>query len=159
MGGTKIFVLRMKDIIRIGLLVLAGIVLLVVLLVFLIPRGGGDEEAEYDPTTTLSADAEYEGHEPVKYIAGTYTSSIILNGEPVNIRVTVSDHEILAIEMTDMDETQQTFYPLFEPSLRYLAEQILRYQTARIEPETDNPVTTAILQQAVIAALQMAYAN
>lgn len=147
MGGAKIFVLQMKDIIRVGLFALLGIALLIVLLVVLLPRGRGETETE-------------EYHRPApqsRYIPGVYAATIILNDEPVQVRVTVSENEILSIYMTDMAEISQVFFPLFEPRMRDLAEEILRYQSAYIVPQTDHPVTTGILQQAVIAALQMAY--
>jgi uncharacterized protein with FMN-binding domain len=139
----------MKDIIRVGLFVLLGIVLLVLLLVFLLPRGRGEAETEDFPRPTPTA----------RYIPGVYAATIILNDEPVQVRVTVSENEILSIYMTDMAEISQVFFPLFEPSMRDLAEEILRYQSAYIEPQTDYPVTTGILHQAVIAALQLAYTD
>ena len=152
MGGTKIFVLQMKDLIRIGFLIIIGVVLLVMLLILMIPPGDGSEVET--PTVPAGPVAPI-----ARYIPGTYTSTIILNDEPVNIRVTVSENEILSIYMTAMDDVQRMFYPLFEPRLHDLVEEILRYQSAHIEPQTDHPVTTSILQQAIIAALEMAYTN
>jgi len=149
MGGTKFFVLQMKDIIRVGLFALLGIVLLVVLLFMLLPRGGDNRPGHETPRPTVQA----------RYIPGVYAATIILNDEPVQVRVTVSENEILSIYMTDMAEISQVFFPLFEPRMRDLAEEILRYQSAYIDPQTDHPVTTGILQQAVIAALQLAYAD
>jgi uncharacterized protein with FMN-binding domain len=149
MGGTRFFVLQMKDIIRVGLFALLGIALLVVLLFILLPRGRGEA-----PHTDL--------HRPTtqaRYIPGVYAASIILNNEPVQVRVTVSENAILSIYMTDLAEISQVFFPLFEPRMRDLAEEILRYQSAYINPSTDHPVTTGILQQAVIAALQLAYSD
>jgi hypothetical protein len=91
-----------------------------------------------------------------RFIPGTYSSMIILNDEPLHVRVTVSENEILQIYMTDMAEIQRVFYPLFEPRMHDLAEEILRYQSAFIFPQTDYPVTTMILQNAVQSALDMA---
>jgi uncharacterized protein with FMN-binding domain len=150
MGGTKFFVLQMKDIIRVGIFALLGIAVLVLLLVILLPRGRNANETHEDlPRPTTHA----------KYIPGVYAATIILNDEPVQVRVTVSENDILSIYMTDLAEISQVFFPLFEPRMRDLAEEILRYQSAYIEPLTDYPVTTGILQQAVIAALQMAYVD
>jgi uncharacterized protein with FMN-binding domain len=146
MGGTRFFVLQMKDIIRVGIFALLGIALLVLLLVFLIPRGRSENHEEHPRPTTQA-----------KYIPGVYAATIILNDAPVQIRVTVSENEILSIGMTDLADISRVFFPLFEPRMRDLAEEILHYQSAYIEPQTDYPVTTGILQQAVIAALQMAY--
>ncbi|MCL2360616.1 MAG: hypothetical protein FWC73_02245 [Defluviitaleaceae bacterium] len=147
MGGTRIFVLKLKDLIRIGIFVLLGLALIILLLVLLVPRGrgaGAEPEAEYPSG---------------RFIPGTYVSTIVLNDGPVQVRVTVSENEILMIYLTGMDDVQRTFYPLFEPTMRDLAEEVLRHQSAYIEPQTDYPVTTGILQDAVIAALRLAYSD
>jgi len=142
MGGTKIFVLQMKDLVRVGIIALIGLVLLILALVFLLPGRRGAAEPDVDAA---------------RYIPGTYVSTIILNDEPLHVRVTVSENEILSIYMSDMGDVQRVFYPLFEPRMQELAEEILRYQSAHIDPRTDYPVTTGILHQAIIAALEMAY--
>jgi len=148
MGGTRIFVLQMKDLIRIGIFTLLGLALIILLLVLLVPRGRGatpeDDQAVY------SSD---------RFVPGTYVSTIILNNEPVQVRVTVSEEDILMVYLSGMDEVQRTFYPLFEPRMQDLAEEVLRYQSVNIVPQTDYPVTTGILHEAVIAALRMAYTN
>jgi len=146
MGGTKIFVLSMKDVIRVGVIALVGLVLVILALVFLLPGRRGAAEPEEPGATS-------------RFIPGTYASTIILNDEPLHVRVTVSENEILSIYMTDMADLQRVFYPLFEPRMRDLAEEILRYQSAHINPRTDYPVTTGILQDAVRAALELAYAD
>ena len=142
MGGTKIFVLQMKDLLRIGAIVLLGLALVIFALIFLVGRGGRSHTPEpgaYDI-----------------FIPGTYASTIILNNKPIEVRVTVSETEILEIYMTDMADIQRVFYPLFEPRLQDLAVEVLRYQSAYISPRTDYPVTTNILHRAVKYALQRA---
>ena len=149
MGGTKIFVLQMKDLVRIGLFTLLGLALVILLLVLLLPRrgGAGPEDGAYNRHTVAGQ----------RFTPGTYVSTIILNEEPVQVRVTVSESDILMVYLAGMDDVQRMFYPLFEPRMTDLAEEILRYQSANIEPATDYPVTTQILHDAVIAALQLAY--
>ncbi|MCL1882255.1 MAG: hypothetical protein FWF81_00670 [Defluviitaleaceae bacterium] len=140
MSGAKIFVLHKKDLIRIGAIALAAIVLLVVALVLLLPG----RSVERGPES--------------RFIPGTYSSTILLYGEPLHVRVTVSENDILSVFLSDMTENHRVFYPLFEPRLADLAVEVLRYQSAFITPQTDYPVTTGILQNAVISALEMAYA-
>ena len=145
MGGTKIFVLQMKDLIRIGIFTILGLALIILLLVLLVPRGRGaapEDEAVYPSG---------------RFTPGTYVSTIALNNEPVQVRVTVSENDILVVYLAGMDDVQRTFYPLFEPLMMDLAEEVLRYQTADILPRTDYPVTTGILHEAIIEALRMAY--
>ena len=145
MSGAKIFVLHKKDLIRIGAIALGVLVLLVVVLVLFIPRGGRAAADLYEPAPVA------------RFVPGTYSSMILLYGEPLHVRVTVSENEILSIYMTDMHDMHRVFYPLFEPRMYDLAQEIIRYQTAHITPSTDYPVTTGILQEAVRSALEMAY--
>jgi uncharacterized protein with FMN-binding domain len=144
MKGTRIFVLHKNELIKYGIIALVGLILIITALVLLIPRGG---RSPSEPAALA------------RFIPGTYASTIILHNEPLHIRVTVSENEILAIHMSDMHEVHRTFYPLFEPRLTDLAEEVLRYQTAHITPRTDYPITTAILQDAVRTALRLAYAE
>ena len=148
MGGTKIFVLQMKDLIRIGIFTLLGLALVILLLVLLVPRGRGSGPED-----------EHGAYASGRFVPGTYVSTIILNNEPVQVRVTVSNDDILMVYLAGMNDVQRTFYPLFEPRMRDLAEEVLRHQSAYIEPQTDYPATTGILHEAVIAALRMAYAE
>ena len=146
MGGTKIFVLQMKDLIRIGIFTVLGLALLILLLVLLVPRGRGaapdDDEAVFSTQ---------------RFVPGTYASTFYLNDGPVEVRVTVSENDILMIYLAGMDDIQRVFYPLFEPRMVDLAQEVLRHQSAYIVPQTDYPVTTGILHEAILEALQMAY--
>jgi len=130
--------------IRIGAIVLAALALVILALVLLVGRSGRNVPAE---------PAVFD-----MFVPGTYSSVIILNDKPVEVRVTVNETEILEIYMTEMAEIQRVFYPLFEPRLYDLTSEVLRYQTALISPATDYPVTTGILQRAVKAALERAAA-
>ena len=145
MGGTKIFVLQMKDLIRIGLFTLLGLALVILLLVLLVPRG------------RAAAPDEGAMRAYGRFMPGTYVSTIMLNDGPVHVRVTVSENDILLVYLAGLDDTQRMFYPLLEPRMEDLAEEVLRYQSAYIQPQTDYPVTTGILHEAVIAALRLAY--
>lgn len=142
MVGTKFFVLRMKDLIKVGAIAIGALVVLIFALVFLL--GGGDGDGQ--PTAPGA----------VVFNPGTYTSTIVLNNKPIEIQVGVDYHEILYVTMTDMADIQRVFYPLFEPRLEDLAREVLLRQSAYITPATDYPVTTNILHQAVKAALGQA---
>ena len=143
MGGTKIFVLRIKDVIRIGAIIVAGLVILGVLTVLFTSRTDQGGASHPEPTGAL-------------YIPGTYTASIILNDRPLDVIVTVTEYEIIAIEMTEMYENQRMLFPLFEPMMERVSDDVLFYQTADITIHNDFPVTTGILQKAVLSALDQA---
>ncbi len=130
--STRIVVVRMKDIIKKGILILIG-VLIIGAIVFFIASDKNE----------------------TSYIPGTYSSEIILNSDPVVIEVTVDENSILDIAMLNMGETQAVFYPLFEPSFETVREEILKKQSTEIETK-ENAVTTSVLVGAVEKALDEA---
>lgn len=146
MGGTRIFVLRMKDVIRMAAFVLIGIAILGALAFLFMSRQGSTREAP--PVRVQPAEAIY--------VPGTYRASIILHDRPLDILVTVTENEIVAVEMTEMYETQRALFPLFEPMMSRVSDDVLFYQRADFVIHNDFPVTTGILQQAVLAALDQA---
>ena len=144
MGGTRIFVLRIKDVIKIGAIIIAGLIVLGAVVLLFMPRASGQSETPYtEPSGAL-------------YIPGTYTASIILNDRPLDIIVTVTEYEIISVEMTEMYESQRMLFPLFEPMMSRVSDDVLFYQSADIVIYNDFPVTTGILQKAVVAALDQA---
>lgn len=141
MGGTKIFVLQLKELIKSAIFALAGLALIILLIYLFVPH---DKE---QPATPSSA---------ALYQPGTYSSEIILHNNPVQVDVTVSDNEIISVSMQNMAENQEVFYPLFEPAMETLSQAILENQSLEITPSADYPVTGGILLKAVNAALEQA---
>jgi uncharacterized protein with FMN-binding domain len=93
------------------------------------------------------------------YVPGTYTASIILHNNPVYVDVTVTEDEITSISLENMDEIQTLFYPLFRPIMNNLSEDIIKYQTLKVEGDSKFPVTSNILLSAVDSALSKAKKN
>lgn len=110
-----------------------GLAVIIALILIIAPKKKAAEGALYNP--------------------GTYSARIILHNKPVNVSVTVSESEITAIELSDMEETQEVFYPLFKPTMDTLAKEILKKQTTAITPPTNAEYTGRILLDAVNTAL------
>ena len=140
MGGTKIIVLQLKQIIKSGLFIVLSLILLGLMIFFFIPKNNNKGS---ENTSSI-------------YVPGDYLSQIILHNKPVNIEVSVNEHEIVAIRMSDVNETQEVFYPLFKPAMEVLAREIIRYQSVDIPTINDYAVTGKILISAVDDALQRA---
>ncbi len=135
MGNTKIIVLQMKQIIKSGILILIGLVLIGVLIYVFSPHG--------DSTSSL-------------YIPGCYSSEIILHNNPIEVMVEVDESKILAIKIKDINKAQEVFYPLFKPTMEMLSREIIQYQSLNIPTINDYSVTGKILLSAVNNALQKA---
>ncbi len=136
---TKIVVLHMKELIYTVVFVVLGI-LLVLLLVFMFLPDKNDETKE-----------------TMKYVAGVYTSSIAFNDNTVDVEVVVDENHINSISLVNLDDTVATMYPLMEPALKNLTDQIYETQsTDNITYEDDNQYTSMVLLNAINDALAKA---
>lgn len=133
--GTKIVVVQLKELIKTAIFAVIGIALIGFLIYFFIPK---DDKAQ------------------AMYVPGTYSSEIVLHNNPVSINVTVSEDEITDIQMVNMGETQEVFYPLFQPAIEELAQEIIDKQSLDVSTTSDTSVTSRILLDAVGAALEQA---
>lgn len=138
---TKIVVLRMKELIYTGIFVALGILLILLLVFMFAPKS-----AKTDTTDTSD-----------QYIPGVYTSSIMLNGNAVDIAVTVDKNSIASIQMVNVNEMVATMYPLMEPAVENLAEQIISSQSLEnITYPEENQYTSIVILDAVGRALDKA---
>lgn len=137
---TKIVVLHMKELIYTAIFIGLGI-LLVVLFLFMFHSGDEGEEST----------------ETMKYVAGVYSSSILFNDSMMDVQVIVSENEIQSVSLINLSESVMTMYPLVEPALENLTEQIIEKQsTENISYDADNQYTSIMLLNAVENALEKA---
>lgn len=137
---TKIVVLHMKELIYTLIFAGLGILLIILLLFMFLPRGKGGESVE-----------------TMKYAAGVYSSSIMVGDNTVDVQVIVDEERIQSISMVNLDETVTTMYPLMEPALDSISEQVVAKQsTEGITYNTDNQYTSIVLLNAIENALSKA---
>ena len=136
---TKIVVLHMKEIIYTAIFVVLGI-LLILLLVFM-----------FFPKNKKAMDSAKE------YMPGIYTSTVTLNNTDLEIEVTVSQNEITSIRCVNLSETVTTMYPLLQPAIEEMADQVCELQTTEnlVYPK-ENPYTSQMIANAIETALKKA---
>ena len=141
MVGTRFIVVKLKDVIRYGLIALAGLALVIALIIAILPkRGEPASGGQFNP--------------------GTYGVNIILNNKPVELTVRVNESEIEEIALAEMAEAHEVFYPLFRPTLEALSAEIIRTQsTDELVMDMGNMYTSRVLIDAVDAALLKAVRN
>ena len=137
---TRIVVLHMREVIYTAIFAALAI-LLILLLVFMFRSGKEDSAAQ----------------ETMKYVSGVYTSSIVLNNQTMDLKVVVDDNRINAISLDNLDETAATMYPLMQPALDHISQQIYEKQsTENITYEEANQYTSVVLLNAIKNALSRA---
>lgn len=141
---TKIFVLRMKELIYTFIFIGLGILLLVLLLFMF----SGNKKKAGEPSESAS------------YIPGVYTASLTLNGAPVDVTVTVDANRINGIRFVQLDDNISAMYPLMEPALEDLTSQLLDTQSLDAVTISDQmKYTQTMLVQAIRTALDKAAAH
>ena len=130
--GAKIYVIKLKQILRVLILIIAVAAIIAVV-------------------SCLVKKADKPTFSP-----GVYTSSIILHNSPVNVEVEVSKHAIENIRILDLSETQAVFYPLFSTAADDVIQKILDEQSCDITVDGDFAVTGGIIADAVENALEQA---
>lgn len=139
MRKTRIIVLQLKEIIYTALFVAFGI-FLIILLVFMFTN----KKEDSSPTTAT-------------YTPGIYTSSVVLNNQPVNVEVTVDRNHINSIRITNLDDAVETMYPLLVPTLSNLESQLINDTPINnLSIQTDSMHTSSLLLNAIESALDKA---
>lgn len=136
---TKIVVIKAKEIIYTGIFLILGI-LMIVLLIHMF-SGGKSEKSQ-----TVG-----------KYIPGVYSSTISLGDSTLNVAVTVDSDTVSGVSIENLDKTITTMYPLLEPALNEINNQISVVDSVDdITYSKENQYTYIILNQAIKNALEKA---
>lgn len=136
---TKIVVLHMKEIIYTAIFIVLAILLVVLFSFMFFPK---------NKTSKTSASV---------YTPGVYTSSFTMNSTNLEVEVTVDSSHINAIRFSNLDESVATMYPLIEPALDDIANQIYDTQSLEsIELSDDSPYTSQVILNAIEEALKKA---
>ncbi len=134
---TKIIVLHMKEIIYTVVFALLAIVL-ILLLVFMF-RPGRDSSHK----------------EEARYVPGVYTSAMSLNNTALEVEVTVDESHINSIRFSNLDETVAAMYPLIQPEIENIAQQVYEQQSLEnVTLSQENPYTSQVILNAIREALE-----
>ena len=137
---TKIIVLHMKEIIYTAVFVVLGILLIALLAAMFLP----------DKNQSLSDSAH-------KYNPGIYTSTLALNNTTLEVEVTVDESHINSIRFSNLDESVAAMFPLVQPAIEDLAEQIYKTQSLEnLQYPEDTPYTSQVIIETIQTALEKA---
>lgn len=112
MSRTRIVIVQMKEIIYTAIFAGLGILLLVILF-FMFWPDGKDEKTSHTENET-----------PAIYDAGVYNSEITIGDSVINLQVTLDKDHVKSVEMTNLDDTVSAMYPLMQPSVEAISNQL-----------------------------------
>lgn len=134
--SPKFMVFHLKELIYTVVFVLLGIVL-VISLIFMFCNRNSDEKKE------KSSSGQYE--------AGVYTSCVTLNGNPMEVTVTLDSNHINSITVDNISDAITTMYPLVEPAFEDISKQIVDTQSVdNIKFLEESQYTYSLLYNAIV---------
>lgn len=179
-ANTKIVVLRRKELLYTGIFAALGVLFVILLLMLLLPGKDADtssgapdspdstaETAMPDNVADLGRSSQFSDAEDAStgavadadntYIPGIYTTELILGSETANVEVIVNDHAITSVSLADPSETLTTMYPLLEPTMESLNDQLCEMQDpSQVTYSAETRYTSLVLLEAVKASLEKA---
>lgn len=133
--SPKFMVFHLRELIYTVVFILLGIVLIISLVIMFTNKDEGNKPEK--ETTSL-------------YEPGVYTSSITLNGNSMDITVTLDANHINSITLDNVSESVATMYPLVQPAFNDIADQIVTTQSLEnIQFNEDSKYTYTILYNEV----------
>lgn len=147
MSKTKIIVFQMKELVYTGIFVGLGILLIVLLIVMFYPSGNDTAQ-------------ETSATESVVYMPGIYNSQMQLGDTTLNLEVVVDESQIKSVSFVNLDESVTTMYPLVEPSLKFLEEELVAGTPIdQIAVNEKSKYTQTMLMDGIKSALSKAIAE
>ena len=98
----------------------------------------------------------FGGESNATYAPGTYTAEIILQGNPINVEVTVSKNQIENVALSNLNQSQEVFYPSFSSCIAEVSKEVVANQSTDFPRSSAYPVSEDIILQAVDKALAQA---
>ena len=153
-GSTRIVVIPLKKLI-VMVCVIAALIILAAIFIF----GGSSSDAAKSTGVNISTstDTVKKNTSCPTYSPGVYTSSILLNGTPIDIQVTVDSDNINNIEMVNLSESVQTMYPMLNSSFDEIKTAVINNgSTDNITYYAGSKYTATMLLSAIDSALAKA---
>ncbi len=142
---TKIVVFQMKELIYTAIFVVLGILFILLFIFMFLPK----EKSENPSTETTSP-----------YVAGVYTSSICFHDQALEVEVIVDKDHINSVRLINLNETVTTMYPLFEPVMEHISNQLLDGQSIdTVTYSAESQYTSQVLLESIRLALKKAEAG
>lgn len=143
-GPTKILVIPFKKLI-ITICAIAAFIIIAVIYIL------SCKEPEDNATNSVKSKIT------ATYSPGVYTSSLMLNGTPVDIQVTVDSDNINDIELINLSDSVQTMYPMLTSSFNELKNAVIENgTTTNVTYDSTNKYTANMLLSAIQCALDKA---
>ena len=176
---TKIVVLHKKEVFYAGIFTFAGILLILLFLFLFLPAPEKDPSSE--PRSQLTEDSPQPQGSPmpkavvsteletapqrngilqenlpdISYRPGVYKTELILGGQSLEVEAVLEKDHISSLRLLNLDDSITTMYPLLEPTMTKICEQVYETQSLdRLELDTSAKYTSLVLLEAIRCCLE-----
>lgn len=140
--NPKFMVFHLKELIYTLVFILLGVVLLISLIIMFSKKD--NDKSDTETSTGI-------------YDAGVYTSCITLNGNPMDVTITLDTNHINSITIDNVSDTITTMYPLVQPAFEDIANQIVTTQSLdNIQFADGSQYTYTVLYNAIAETINNA---
>ena len=140
--SPKFMVFHLRELIYTVVFILLGVILVISLIFMFCNKGHDRKESE-----TTSG----------KYEPGVYTSCVTLNGNPMDVTVTLDANHINSITVDNVSDNITTMYPLVQPAFEDIAKQIVANQSLdNVKYAEGSQYTYTILYNAIADTITQA---
>lgn len=146
----------MKELIYTGVFALLGILLIIMLIIMFVPKDT-DEMPEDSASPPQIDNPDATPNASATYIPGIYTTELVLGGQTIDVEVIVGQEAISSIRLVNLSESVTTMYPLLEPALESICDQVYETQSLdNITYSADSKYTSLVLIEAIRNSLAKA---
>lgn len=156
---TKIVILHQKHLIIAGG-VIAFIVIMMIILSIMTKNNSSSnttpsKSSEYSSDYISNSGINHSAVSNADYTAGVYSSCVIMNGNPIELHVTIDTGMIHSIEAVNISDSITTMYPLFSTSLNEIAAQVIsNNSTENIVYDSESQYTSMTILTAIENAVE-----
>lgn len=151
---TKIIVIHMRELLIGGIILAALIIGLIFFIVSAMSNAGGSGNKSGSSNGSTPSKTTSSTNIQHTYSPGVYTASITLNGNPVDVQVTVDKNNINSIELIQVSDAVTTMYPLLQTNFEEISKAVMETGTTQNIPyNSDNKYTSTMLLNAIQSAL------
>lgn len=169
---TKIIVLRMREVVYTGILAGVGLALIILLLIIFLPKKDqapisednqsmqetavvSDQISQALPDAPPSGILQETSGNIASYIPGIYKSELILGGKSVEVEAILEQDRIASLRLVNPDEVITTMYPLLQPTMDHICEQVYHSQSLEgITYASGTKYTSMVLMDAIRSCLE-----
>lgn len=151
MSKPKFVVLRLRELLFTGALVIFGVAILLLVISLVAVK------TEKTPSLTTPSSDDSQATSGPLYFPGVYTTTMEMNDTTIHLEIVCDENHINSVRLINLDEAVETMYPLLTPALEDLELQLcLDVPVEELKFTAGSTYTQTLLVEAIALTLAKA---